>query len=215
MSDLIVDSRVRTAMVSDCLDDIGIRNNVMDPAVKPIRPTMRAVGVAATISFVPDSHYDETDPYATAIEFLDTLRAGEVVVISTQRESISAFWGELFSAAARGKGVTGVVVEGPLRDVEAIAKLEFPAFGISARPYDYKGRMRIESTRQPIICGGVEVNPGDAIMADADGVAVVPAQFINEIFAAANVKAQREKSVLKDLLAGKSVREVWNSYGVL
>lgn len=215
MTQLSVDPRVRTAMVSDCLDAIGVRNNVMDANIKPIRLSMRAVGIAATMSFVPDSQYDERDPYATAINFLDTLSPGEIVVISTQRESLSAFWGELFSAASRGRGATGVIAEGPLRDSEAIAGLDFPAFGVLTRPYDYKGRMRIQSTRQPVICGGVEVNPGDAVIADADGVAVVPARFIDEVFAAANQKAQTEKSVLKDLLAGKSVREVWNAYGVL
>ncbi len=215
MTQLIVDPRVRSAMVSDCLDAIGIRNNVMEAHIKPIRHGMRAVGIAATMSYVPDSQYDEVDPYATAINFLDTLRPGEVVVISTQRESLSAFWGELFSAASRGRGALGVVAEGPLRDTEAIAELEFPAFGVLTRSYDYKGRMRIQSTREAIVCGGVEVNPGDAVIADADGVAVVPSRFIDQVFAAANQKAQTERSVLKDLLAGKSVREVWNAYGVL
>lgn len=215
MSRLTVDPRVRTAMVSDCLDAIGVRNNVMDSNIKPIRHEMRAVGIAATMSYVPDSHFDEKDPYATAINFLDTLSPGEIVVISTQRESLSAFWGELFSAASRGRGAVGVVAEGPLRDTEAIAGLEFPAFGVLTRPYDYKGRMRIQSTREAIVCGGVEVNPGDAVIADADGVAVVPSRFIDQVFAAANQKAQTERTVLKDLLAGKSVREVWNAYGVL
>lgn len=215
MSGLQVDPRVRSAMVSDCLDALGIRNSVMDANIKPIRPNMRAVGLAATMSYLPDSQYDLKDPYAVAIDFLDTLQAGEIVIVATQRESLSAFWGELFSAASRGRGATGVVSEGPLRDVEAIAGLEFPAFGVLARPYDYKGRMRIQSTRQSVICGGVEVNPGDAVIADADGVAVVPAKYIDEVFAAANAKAQTERTVLKDLLAGKSVREVWDAYGVL
>ncbi len=215
MSMLKVDPRVRTAMVSDCLDAIGILNNVMDASIKPIRSNMRAVGLAATMSFVPDSQYDLKDPYAVAIDFLDTLQTGEIVIVATQRESLSAFWGELFSAASRGRGATGVVCEGPLRDVEAIAGLEFPAFGVLARPYDYKGRMRIESTRKPIMCGGVAVHPADAVIADADGIAVVPAKYIEEVFAAANAKAQTERTVLQDLLSGKSVREVWDSYGVL
>lgn len=215
MSGLQVDPRVRSAMVSDCLDALGIRNNVMDANIKPIRHNMRAIGLAATMSYVPDSQYDLKDPYAVAIDFLDTLQVGEIVVVATQRESLSAFWGELFSAASRGRGAVGVVCEGPIRDVEAVASLEFPAFGVLARPYDYKGRMRIQSTRQSVICGGVEVNPADAVIADADGVAVVPAKYIDEVFSAANAKAQTERTVLQDLLAGKSVREVWDAYGVL
>jgi regulator of RNase E activity RraA len=212
---LKVDPRVRTAMVSDCLDSIGIRKNVFESNVKPIRHGMRALGIAATMAFIPDSEYDMEDPYGPAINFLDTLNPGEIVVISTQKQSLSAFWGELFSAAAKGRGATGVVVDGPLRDVEAIAELDFPAFGVLARPYDYKGRMRLVSTRESITCGGVEINPGDAVIADADGIAVVPALHIESVFNAANSKAQSERSVLADLLAGKSVKEVWDAYGIL
>lgn len=214
-SKLRVDPRVRTAMVSDCLDAIGIRNNIMDSFIQPLRPGMRAVGLAATMQYVPDSEYDQNDPYATAINFLDTLNPGEIVIVSTLRQSLSAFWGELFSAASMGRGATGVVAEGPIRDVEGIASLGFPAFSNFTRAYDYKGRMRIESTRQSVECGGVEVNPGDAVIADADGVGVVPAKYIEQVFEAANAKAQTEKAVMKDLLAGKSVKEVWNAYGVL
>lgn len=212
---LQVDPRVRTAMVSDCLDAVGIRNNMMDSFIQPLRPGMRAVGIAATMQFVPDSQYDLADPYGAAINFLDTLNPGEIVIVSTQRQSLSAFWGELFSAASMGRGAVGVVAEGPIRDVEGIASLGFPAFSNLTRAYDYKGRMRIQSTRESVICGGVEVNPGDAVIADADGVGVVPAKFIDEVFAAANAKAQTEKAVMKDLLAGKSVKAVWNAYGVL
>jgi 4-hydroxy-4-methyl-2-oxoglutarate aldolase len=212
---LQVDPRVRTAMVSDCLDAVGIRNNMMDSFIQPLRPGMRAVGLAATMQYVPDSEYDLNDPYATAINFLDTLNPGEIVIVSTQRQSLSAFWGELFSAASMGRGAVGVVAEGPIRDVEGIASLGFPAFSNFTRAYDYKGRMRIQSTRETVVCGGVEVNPGDAVIADADGVGVVPAKYIDQVFEAANAKAQTEKAVMKDLLAGKSVKEVWNAYGVL
>ena len=102
-----------------------------------------------------------------------------------------------------------------MRDTEQIVGLEFPAFGFGTRPYDYKGRMRIKSMRTTVICGGVEVNPGDGVIADADGIVVVPAQHLAKVTELANARAATEKSVLKDLLAGKSVREVWNAYGVL
>lgn len=212
---LLVDPRVRTAMVSDALDTIGIRENAMDTSIHPLVSGMRAVGIAATIEFSPDESFDIQNPYGDAIDFLDTLRTGEIVVIATGALSSSAFWGELFSAAAKGRGATGVVCDGPLRDVEAIKSLPFAAFGASSRPIDYKGRMRISSTRQVVICTGVEVHPGDAVIADSDGVVVVPRRHIEPVFAAANERAQSEKKVLKDLLEGKSVRQVWDAYGVL
>jgi len=212
---LNVDSRVKVAMVSDSLDAVGIRNNVMDTSVRALRPGMRAVGLAATVRFEASSEYDQKDPYGAAIDYLDTLKPGELAVVATGPNNISAFWGELFSAAAKGRGAAGMVCDGPLRDTESIIPLEFPVFGASMRPMDYKGRMRVAEVRGAVVCGGVHINPGDAVIADADGVAVVPAEHIDKVFELANARAQSEKAVLKDLLAGKSVREVWNAYGVL
>lgn len=210
-----LDSRVRSAMISDSLDVLGVRHNAMDISVTALRPGMRIVGIAATVEFLPDTEFDQKDPYGNAIDFLDTLTPGEVAVISTGGECLSAFWGELFSAAAKGRGATGVVVDGPLRDTEQIVGIGFAAFGKGTRPYDYKGRMRLVSSRQQITCGGVVVNNGDGVIADSDGVVIVPAAHIDAATELANARASTEKTVLKDLLAGKSVREVWNAYGVL
>lgn len=202
-------------MVSDSLDVFGIRNNVMDAFVRPLLEGMRAVGLAATIEFTPAEDFDQRDPYGAAIDFLDTLVEGEIAVVATGPSSRSAFWGELFSAAAMGRGATGVVCDGPLRDIEAVKALGFTSFGVASRPIDYKGRMRVSSTRESVVCAGVEVNPGDAVVADSDGVVIVPKLHIEAVFAAANARAQSERTVLKELLAGKSVRQVWNQYGVL
>jgi 4-hydroxy-4-methyl-2-oxoglutarate aldolase len=210
-----LDPRVRSAMISDSLDVVGVRNNAMDIRVSALRPGMRAVGLAATVQFVPDSQYDQKDPYGAGIDFLDTLQPGELAVISTGGDCLSAFWGELFSAAAKGRGATGVVADGPLRDTEQVVGLDFPAFGQGTRSYDYKGRMRIQAIRVPVICGGVEVHPGDGVIADSDGIVVVPSEHLEKVSELANARAATEKTVLKDLLSGKSVREVWNAYGVL
>jgi len=202
-------------MVSDSLDVVGIRSNAMDSSIRALRPDMRAVGLAATIEFEPSSDFDQKDPYGAAIDFLDTLDFGEVAVVATGGNDVSAFWGELFSAAAKGRGATGMVTDGPLRDTQAIVALDFNVFGSSMRPIDYKGRMRVCAVDTVVTCGGVEVHPGDAVIADADGVVVVPKIHIERVFELANARAQNEKSVLKDLLAGKSVREVWDAFGVL
>ena len=210
-----LDPRVRSAMISDSLDVVGVRNNAMDIRVRALRPNMRAVGLAATVQFVPDSQYDLKDPYGDGIDFLDTLQVGEIAVLATGGDCLSAFWGELFSAAAKGRGATGVVADGPLRDTQQVVELDFPAFGQGSRTYDYKGRMRIEAIRIPVICGGVQVSPGDGVIADSDGIVIVPAEHLAKVSELANARAATEKTVLQDLLSGKSVREVWNAYGVL
>lgn len=206
---------VRAAMVSDSLDLLGIRTNVMDSSIKPLRRGMKVFGYAATIEFVLSSDYDSKDPYGDAIDYLDSLKKGEVAVVGTGRSQKSAFWGELFSTAAKNNGANGVICDGPLRDVNQILETGFTAFGISSLPFDYKGRMRVKSVRSSVLCGGVAVNPGDFIIGDVDGVVVVPARVIPEVFRAANERASGENKVLKDLKKGMSVRSAWDKHHIL
>ena len=206
---------VRVAMVSDSLDVLGIRNNVMDSDIRPLDRSMKISGFAATIEFVPSTVFDAQDPYGPAIEFLDSLQSGEVAVVATGQTHQSAFWGELFSTAAQRRGANGVICDGPLRDVNQIFEVGFAALGVGSLPFDYKGRMQVASTRAPVICGGVPVAPGDFLIADIDGVVVVPQFAIDEVFAAANKRALGENHVLIDLKAGSTVREAWDKHHLL
>ena len=214
-SGLEVDARVRSALVSDSLDLIGIRANVMSRAVTPLVSSMKIMGYASTIEFVEGKDFDSQDPYGPAIDFLDSLQSGDVAIVATGHSTQSAFWGELFSTAAKGRGANGVVTDGPIRDTQEILPVGFSAFGIGTLPFDYKGRMKVSSVHTCVNCGGVEVNQGDFIVADNDGVAVVPASKIDEIITLANERARRESTVLKELLEGKSVRSVWDEHRVL
>jgi len=215
MSDIKLHPAVRSAMISDSLDLLGIRTNVMIPDIKPLDRSMKIMGYAATIEFEPSSDFDPQDPYAPAIEFLDSLQIGEVAIVATGQSTLSAFWGELFSTAAKLRGASGVVVDGPLRDVNEIFSVGFSAFGIGSLPYDYKGRMKVSRVRSNVICGGVSVAPGDFVIADIDGVVVVPHFAISEVFAAANARALGENHVLADLKAGSTVREAWDKHHLL
>ena len=215
MSDITLHPAVRAAMVSDSLDLFGVRNNVMNFAIKPLERTMKITGFAATIEFAPADDYDEKDPYGPAIDYLDTLQKGEVAVVATGEGYKSAFWGKLFSTAAKLRGATGVIADGPLRDVNQIFEVGFNAFGVGTLPYDYKGRMKVTSTRSTVICGGVSVSSGDFIIADIDGVVVVPHDLIERVFLAANARAEGENHVLADLKAGSSVRAAWDKHHIL
>lgn len=215
MTHIQLDGSVRVAMISDSLDLIGIRNNAMSPNIRPLTGDMKIRGFAAPIFFTPTTDYDQADPYAPAIEYLDSLSVGEVAVVGTNESIDSAFWGELFSTAAKQNGAAGVVSDGPLRDVNQILEIGFSAFGVGSLPYDYKGRMKVTSVRQEIICGGVVVAPGDFIIADQDGVIVVPQLVIDEVFTSANKRALSENHVLIDLKAGSTVREAWNKHQIL
>jgi 4-hydroxy-4-methyl-2-oxoglutarate aldolase len=215
MNSIELHSSVRVATISDALDLIGIRHNAMSGDIKPIDPLMKIRGYAATIAFEIASDYDFDDPYSPAIDFLDSLQAGEVAVVATGKSVQSAFWGELFSTAAKQRGSTGIISDGPLRDVNQIFEVGLSAFGTGTSPYDYKGRMRVTGIGSEVECGGVKVSPGDFIIGDIDGVVVVPRYAIDTVFAAANARALGENHVLKDLKTGSSVRAAWDKYHIL
>jgi regulator of RNase E activity RraA len=187
----------------------------MSRAVTPLVSSMKIIGYASTIEFAEGKDFDPQDPYGPAIDFLDSLQSGDVAIVATGHSTQSAFWGELFSTAAKGRGSNGIVTDGPLRDTQEILPVGFSAFGVGTLPFDYKGRMKVSSVHSRVNCGGVEVNQGDLIVADNDGVAVVPVSKIDEVITLANERARRESTVLKELLEGKSVRSVWDKHRVL
>lgn len=215
MTRVVLHSSVRSAMVSDSLDLLGIRHSAMSPTIRPLTMDMRVRGYAAPIEFVPSPDYEQTDPYGPAIDYLDSLQIDEVAVIATDHSMESAFWGELFSTAAKKRGAAGVISDGPLRDISQILAVGFNAFGVGSLPYDYKGRMKVASVRSPVFCGGVAVAPGDFIIADLDGVVVVPQALIDEVFLVANKRALGENQVLNELKAGSTVRAAWNKHHIL
>jgi 4-hydroxy-4-methyl-2-oxoglutarate aldolase len=211
---LQLDPEVTTAQLSDALDELGRRDRVMDGAIGPLATGMRAVGRAATVQFAPVEH-DTDEPYDVAIPFVDGLEPGAVAVISSAGSTRTAFWGELFSAAAIGRGATGVVCDGYVRDSPKVRALGFPAFALGTRPIDFRARMEITGAGRPVVCGGVLVKPGELVLADDDGVVVAPADVEAAAIERANERARRETTVLDELRRGATLRSVWTTYRVL
>ena len=209
-----LDPRVTGAQLADALDSIGHRDQVLAGRFVPLTLASRAVGRAATLEFGPTDE-DQDEPYGAAVAFIDALEAGSMVVIVTGESACSAFWGELFSCAAIGRGATGVVCDSYIRDTPKIARLGFPAFARGARPIDYRARMEIVGSDRPVTCAGVRVQPGELVLADADGVVVVPRAAEAEAISRANERAARESSVLEELRAGATLRSVWDRHRVL
>jgi regulator of RNase E activity RraA len=209
------DERLTTAIMSDSLDAIGLREQVLQSRLAPLVAGSRIIGRATTVQFAPSLVDDPDDPYRDAIDYIDSVGRGQVVVIATDESNDSAFWGELFSAAALGAGAAGVVTDGNLRDTDKIAALGFPAFSRSRRPIDYRARMQVVARDAAVTLGGVRIAPGDLVMADDDGVVVVPAERETEVLGLARERASRESTVLSELLSGQSLRAVWDRHRVL
>jgi len=204
-----------TANLSDSLDAVGERDRVLALRLSCVTPGSRILGPARTVRFEPTDDIDPPNPYDEAIDFIDSIEPGEVVVIATNVSNASAFWGELFSAAALGRGAVGMVTDGNVRDSHKIVLLGFPAFARSMRPIDYRGRMRVSAVQQPVEIGGVKITPGDLVGADDDGVVIVPAAVADRVLELAVARMSSENTVLSDLIAGTTLREVWERYRVL
>lgn len=203
-----------TCMVSDSLDAAGARGQVMGRGISSPVTGARVMGRAATVWFVA-TDVDSQDPYAEAINFIDSLGAGSVPVIATGEDARTACWGELFSAAARGRGAVGTICDGPIRDMLQIRALGYPVFAAGTRPVDFRARMRIAQSATTIRCAGVTVAQGDLVLADDDEVVVVPANVERQVLALAVARARAEGTVLAELLGGAKLRDVWQRWGVL
>jgi 4-hydroxy-4-methyl-2-oxoglutarate aldolase len=204
-----------TPVVSDALDRLGFRSQVMDARVRPMLPYPGALaGIAATLLFGPAGEVSD-DPYAHQISAADALEKDAVAVLATGGLEGCAFWGELFSNAAIGRGARGAVMDGFHRDTRKIAESGFPVYSTGSRPIDIAGRARVIEWACPVECGGVRVVPGDVVFADADGVAVIPSAVVGEVVRAAFEKVALEGAAREELRAGMLIAEVWDRHRVL
>jgi 4-hydroxy-4-methyl-2-oxoglutarate aldolase len=133
---------------------------------------------------------------------------GDVIVIVTDQPTLTAMWGNLVTTCAKARGVAGVIVDGPIRDVAAIHAMQFPVWArmVSPRTSTRKGPGCINI---PVLCGGIVIHPGDLIVADDDGVVVVPADKIEATLTKAQARGQREANALPHLAKGITPFELW------
>jgi len=202
-------------VVCDILDELGYREQAMHQRLRPLDgDCCTFVGRARTLRWM-ETNYVNDPPYGMEIEAMDSLAEGDVVVHSTDYGGTNAPWGELMSTISKMKGVAGCVCDSQIRDCKRIMELKFPVFYTGIRPLDSKGRGLVVAYDVPVKCGEVVVNPGDIVYADFDGIVVIPKSAEKALFERAKEKADKENISRKELLEGKSLREVYDRYGAL
>jgi regulator of RNase E activity RraA len=203
-----------SSLISDALDRVGVRDHTLDYSIRPLAPGPVVVGRAVPVVVVESSAIP-AEPYATEMQAIDSLRPGDIPVYAVAPDVEAALWGELFTCAALGRGAVGAVVDGYIRDARQIRELSFPVFSRGFSPLDTLGRAAVEAFGVTAVCGGVAVHPGDYVVADEDGIVVVPAAAAPEVVSLVEAKARDEGHARADLLAGVSIHEVWDRYRVL
>ncbi len=202
------------AVVSDCLDRVGVRGNVMLPHIRPLYQSAKLAGFARPVHAITvnEPPVDPGDWYRGELQAVDGLGEGDVMVVSTIDGS---YWGELLATAARFRGARGIVADAYTRDTLALIEMQFPTFVAGISAYDSIGRVDVESVDTPIECGGVTVATDDLVLADCDGVVVVPAEVAEEVLSLAEEKVSGEDLVRAKLAEGMPVWEAFRTYGVI
>lgn len=213
-----VRQNLTVAALCDILDTLGHRHQAMHQRLRPLLPNIRScgfVGRARTARWMDTDYVVEEDPYGAEIAFVDSLRAGDVAVHSTDYAGTNAPWGELMSTIAQRNGAVGCVCDSQVRDCVRIIALGFPVYYAGIRPLDSLGRARIMACDVPVRCGEVLVHPGELVCADYDGIVVVPKGVEDLALRLAQEKVGQETLSRRDLMAGKTLREVYDTYHVL
>ena len=207
-------NNIYTALACDIMDGMGFRDQALSHDLRPARDDNWFAGPAVTL----DAHENDqpsADPYGKIFEAYDLVSPGDVIVVATNGELKSGLWGELLSTAAAARGVHAMVTDGLVRDIRLMNDMGFNCFSRGYSPLDSAGRILPTAVQVPITCGGVQIEPGDFILADYEGVISIPAAIKDDVMVKAQEKLEGENTVRDVLASGRSPREVFDEYGIL
>ena len=205
-------SLIYTGAISDVLDEMGCRNQVLPSSIQALTIDQRVAGVAMPVEGEPTESQDPEEVYVPILQMLGDLRNGDVIV-SQPHDNISAHIGELSCETAKFRGARGAVIDGGARDIDYILKLGFPVFCRYRTPADVLGRWKLVSYGEAIQIGQVTVRRGDFIVGDKDGVVVIPREMILQVLEKSEEVVNTENLVRKAILRGVHPVDAYRQYG--
>ena len=202
---------VATASAADAVDKVAGKTGYLDQAIKPRINDKKIVGPAVTVLEGPT---EEALPPTHALDLIDEAEAGSVIVISIGGVENVAVWGGLMTAGAVANKHEGAVLDGGVRDLVEIRRdYDFPVYARAVSPGTTVGRYKTLDANVPVPIGGVTVHPGDIVVADVDGVVIVPRASAEEVLAMAQDIDAREAEQAKLIMEAGSLREGLAKYG--
>ena len=203
-----------SAVVCDCLDAAGYPNQSPRCQLLPFGVEGILAGRCKTTLWV-DMYHAIENPYELELRAVDSCRPDDVFIAAAADSRRSAVWGELLSTASRNRGCAGAIVDGLTRDTAKTRSMGFPVFARGTSPYDSQNRQRVVDLDVTVQIEGVAFRPGDLVIADTDGVVVVPQEIETEVIRAAWNKVHTENEIRAAIRQGMSAQEAFDKYGVL
>ena len=202
-------AKLDTCAVSDALDRLGLKGAVL--GIGPLWPCPRVTGRCVTVKIKPAGLEQSKQHLCTAA--IAAASPADVIVVDNGGRLDVAAWGGLLSLAAKIKQVRGVIVDGACRDLDESRELAFPVFGRAAVQVTARGRIMQQSFNQEIEFAGVQVHPGDLVIADASGAVFIPRARRRRCIAQAEALAGREAAMAEAIRGGRSILEVMETMG--
>lgn len=203
-----------SAVLADALDSMGFKHQSPRLALPPLTGTNKIIGRCKTTLWTDMAHVDP-NPYELELIAVDSCKPDDIVIAAAGGSMRSGIWGELLSTAARNSGCIGAVVDGAVRDVAKMTKMNFPIFARGTIVYDSQNRQRVVDIDVPVEIDGVRFCPGDLVIADVDGVVVVPQEVEEEVVRRAWAKVFAENITRDAIKAGMKATDAYKKYGVL
>lgn len=199
-------AQLGTATVSDALDKIKRPGSLL--GLKPLDNGYTMVGRAFTVRYV-----SAQVPAGTVGDFLDRVEPGQVVVLDNDARLDCTVWGDILTAVAHKRGISGTVIEGVCRDTHRALSLGYPIYSHGRFMRTGKDRVEVAEEQGPVTIGGVTVQPGDIILGDSDGVVVIAKDSEKEVLEIAEMIEERERGILEAALSGASIADARAQFG--
>jgi 4-hydroxy-4-methyl-2-oxoglutarate aldolase len=197
-------AKLDTCAVSDALDRLNLKGAVL--GIRPLWPCPRIVARCVTVKIKPAGLDRPKQHLCTPA--IDAANTNDAIVIDNAGRTDVAAWGGLLSLAAQVKGVRAALVDGACRDVDESQALQFPIYGRAAVQVTARGRIMQQSFNEEIAFAGVQVHPGDIVMADGSGVVFIPQAKERDVIKEAEALARREAQMADAIRSGRSVTEI-------
>ena len=204
--------KLYTGLVADVLDEHGYHDQTLNSDIGPLRPDMTAVGVAFPVVGKANRRVDPEAQMRRFLTMLGDVPAHSMLIVDANSGD-AAQVGELTTTALRNQGCRGTVVDGGVRDTSFILEQNYPVFSRYLTPADSIQRWELLRWDTSTVVGGVEVNPGDIVVADLDGVVVVPDELAGGVLREAEEMRDTESAVRAAICEGETPIDAYEEHG--